>query len=148
MEKFWRTLIRIDAVHNDYVILYVPAWNSQIPIAIEKKQLPEELLSIIRPNFRLHVEVNLAAGNSTDLKFKNWEWDDNLCKQIEEPISKVRNLITPIVFYFNFCKIMDNNEPMFTERVEEFKELLNKTRQQSIKSLQPLLDLIKNDEIW
>lgn len=75
--KPWRTLVRVDDVDiegkgNFYV--FVPAWNPNKAISLNKKGLPEQLQKLITPDFRFHAKVNLGANSLNDLFFKDWEY--------------------------------------------------------------------------
>jgi site-specific recombinase XerD len=66
----------------------------------------------------------------------------------DSSIAKVRNKLSPIVTYFSFLKMLDNNE-VGPDKIEKFKKMVKKICELiQNENMEELLLLIKDDKIW
>lgn len=141
--KFYRTLIRVVKVYEEHIVIIVPSWNSEIPIVISKTSLPDAILPYLETGFRCHVHVNIGTEFGDNLEFKDWEFSE---KAFETPISKVRNLLSPIVNYFALYElILKDSDPLVKIQLEK---LLNEEYAVCQSKIDPLVEIIKNDSNW
>ena len=74
--KPWRTLVRVtDTDEGNYFHVVVPAWNPELKLRVYHQDVPPELHAKIRPDQRLHAQVNTGAEDELDLYFDEWEGD-------------------------------------------------------------------------
>ncbi|MET0395398.1 MAG: hypothetical protein ABW277_01095 [Longimicrobiaceae bacterium] len=73
----WRTLLRVDDVVSDgrrrWFGVIIPAWDSNQVVRVWFDQVPEQIQGIVKPDIRLHAQVNLGAETSAELYFTDWE---------------------------------------------------------------------------
>jgi hypothetical protein len=69
----WRTLIRIEDVVDNNIFIFIPGWNYEVSISLNKQDLPRDIRNIIKADMRVHAKVNVGAERSEDLFFKDWE---------------------------------------------------------------------------
>jgi len=69
----WRTLIRVDDVVDNNVFIFIPGWDYQVSLSLNKLDLPKNIQDIIKPDMRIHAKVNVGAERQDELYFKDWE---------------------------------------------------------------------------
>jgi hypothetical protein len=72
----WRTLIRVDDVREgatNWFGVIVPAWDPGEVVRVWFDHVPTEIHGVIRPDARLHAQVNLGASKPEELYFTDWE---------------------------------------------------------------------------
>lgn len=73
----WRTLIHVERVERDQVLVIIPAFSPRVVINLALDSLPENVVSHITskaPNAQyLHAKVNIGAYAVSSLKFDEWE---------------------------------------------------------------------------
>jgi hypothetical protein len=69
----WRTQVKVvrPSKHGWWVTL--PGWISDEPVLVSGSEIPEEISSHFKPDFRLHARVNIGAEYAGLLKFRGWE---------------------------------------------------------------------------
>jgi len=76
----WRTLVHIESIEeitpNDpfaYVIL--PAWDPGEVIRLRLTTMPREIIDVLSPGKKLHVQANIGAKRHEEIYFDQWEPD-------------------------------------------------------------------------
>lgn len=71
MSSRFRTLVKVQKVGGDFVLVCVPAWNPYVSIRLDKSDIPSNI--VLEAGTRLHAVVNFTAEKRIDLNFSNWE---------------------------------------------------------------------------
>lgn len=75
--KPYRTIVRITNIdeesHEPVLDAFVPSWNPHKAVRFPASLVPEHIRYVLKPNFCLFAHVNIGAGTSDDLYFKNFE---------------------------------------------------------------------------
>jgi hypothetical protein len=72
--KPWRTMIKVVEVHADErrFMLEVPAWSSTV-VPLKFRNIPDEIIACLAPDFRCRARVNLEAETLDDIYFCEWQ---------------------------------------------------------------------------
>ena len=75
--KPWRTLVRIEEVHNNakksMVYVVIPGWDPDEMVRFPLVIFPQELRQMVVPGTRFLAKVNIGAANHDGLYFKDFE---------------------------------------------------------------------------
>lgn len=55
------------------LLFELPAWDVGDILSISKEELPPELAAVVKPGYRCHAHVTLAARRVEDLSINHWE---------------------------------------------------------------------------
>lgn len=72
-DAMWRTLLRVEKIEENAVHFIIPAWNYEQPVVVEKNKIPNEILLLLKPDFRLHAKVNIGNDDVSELIFEEWQ---------------------------------------------------------------------------
>jgi len=71
----WRTLVRIEEVNpkDKYFYVVISGWDPHKKIRLYFDDLPKKMHDLIKPEKRLHAEVNVGTEIDEDIYFDKWE---------------------------------------------------------------------------
>jgi len=72
--RFWRTLVRVVAVHENSIDVVIPGWNSEQIINLPSFKIVDWLMERAEPGYRFHCSTNKGVNKVEDLEFCNFEW--------------------------------------------------------------------------
>lgn len=71
--KKYRSLIRVVEVKGSQVQCVILGWSPHDPVYIKLENIPEELRSKVKPDFRMLMYCHLGADKQEDLDCSNFE---------------------------------------------------------------------------
>lgn len=70
--RFWRALVRIEAITEIYIYFVLCGWDSRMTLRLDVSEIPEDFLSTLSEGSRCYVETTLGAEEPQHLMFRNW----------------------------------------------------------------------------
>jgi hypothetical protein len=72
-EKFWRTLLRVNHITDDYVFFIIPGWDSERDVPVPLSSISNEVRAILKNGVRLHAKANIGVEDVRDIVIKDYE---------------------------------------------------------------------------